>query len=153
MVRPTTTLRETVPARYFLFDCLHLDGIDLTARPYVERRAALDSLGLGRESSIVVPPSWPDLDGQILLDIARDLALEGSRDETIKLHLSGGAAITGMDQSRYPTTDSDRHHRVGGRPHGTGGCAAGGGPRSQRPPGVLRDSQLRPQPHSKADSF
>ncbi|MGV7397182.1 ATP-dependent DNA ligase [Mycobacterium kansasii] len=75
--RATSALRAAVPCHYFLFDCLHLDGVDLAGRAYVERRAALESLGLGREGLIVVPPCWPDLDGRVLLEVVKDFALEG----------------------------------------------------------------------------
>ena len=34
------------PASFYLFDILHLDGVDLTRRPFAERRAALERLGL-----------------------------------------------------------------------------------------------------------
>lgn len=63
--RATSALRAAVPCHYFLFDCLHLDGVDLAGRPYVERRAALESLGLGREGLIVVPPCWLSLSSLI----------------------------------------------------------------------------------------
>lgn len=66
-----------MPARYLLFDILHLDGTDLTGQPYAQRREALESLGLPRDGAVVVPPCWRDLDGQVLLEVTTDLALEG----------------------------------------------------------------------------
>jgi bifunctional non-homologous end joining protein LigD len=77
VTRPTAGLRTAVPASLYLFDILHLDGCDLTRRPYVERRAVLEDLGLGRDGAVVVPPCWHDLDGQVLLEVTRDLGLEG----------------------------------------------------------------------------
>jgi bifunctional non-homologous end joining protein LigD len=77
VTRPVAGLCAAVPARYYLFDILHLDGVDLTVRPYAERRGALESLGLSREGAVVVPPCWRDLDGRVLLDVTKDLALEG----------------------------------------------------------------------------
>lgn len=44
------TLAEAHPASVLLFDVLRLDGVDLRAEPYSERRAVLDSLAL--------PPGW-----------------------------------------------------------------------------------------------
>jgi bifunctional non-homologous end joining protein LigD len=77
VTRPTAGLRAAVPASFYLFDILHLDGTDLTARPYVERRAVLEQLGLSRDGAVIVPPCWHDLDGRVLLNIAADLGLEG----------------------------------------------------------------------------
>ena len=39
--KPTALHQRTIPTRLWLFDCLHLDGRDLTAVPYRTRRATL----------------------------------------------------------------------------------------------------------------
>ena len=52
-VRPT--VRLAVKSSFYVFDILHLDGVDLTGQPYVERRAALEQLGLSRDGAVIVP--------------------------------------------------------------------------------------------------
>ena len=56
---------------------MHLDGADLTQLPYLQRRALLEELPLGESKAIAVPPVWPDLPGDVLLDVMRELSLEG----------------------------------------------------------------------------
>jgi bifunctional non-homologous end joining protein LigD len=51
---------ETVPAVYVLFDLLWLDGHSLMDRPYTERRAALEGLGLEGASWRCPPVSRDD---------------------------------------------------------------------------------------------
>jgi bifunctional non-homologous end joining protein LigD len=48
--RRVAALAEAHPATVLVFDVLRLDGVDLRARPYIERRAVLESLAL--------PPGW-----------------------------------------------------------------------------------------------
>ena len=60
---------------FVAFDVLHLDGADLCRRPYDERRALLDGLGLRA-------PCWDttfllDADPADALDACADLGLEG----------------------------------------------------------------------------
>jgi len=75
--RPSRTLLASVPASYCVFDVLHLDGQDLTSRPYTQRRAILEDLALP-SGPIVVPPVWQDLPGTVLLAAAAELDLEGA---------------------------------------------------------------------------
>jgi bifunctional non-homologous end joining protein LigD len=67
-------LRRTVPVTYLIFDLLRLDGEDLSGRPYTDRRAALNELGLGSDYWIV-PPSFDDR--QATLAAAEEYKLEG----------------------------------------------------------------------------
>lgn len=66
-------LRE-VPITFLAFDLLHLDGHDLTGRPYAERRDALEALGLegGRWG---VAPTGPGT-GRGALQVAHGLGLD-----------------------------------------------------------------------------
>lgn len=48
--RRVPDLADAHPATVLLFDVLRLDDVDLRARPYIERRAVLESL--------VLPPGW-----------------------------------------------------------------------------------------------
>jgi len=63
-----------VPVFYFVFDLLHLDGESLLDRPYMERRAALESLPFD-DPRLQVPPN--DADGGVVLAAAREHGLEG----------------------------------------------------------------------------
>ncbi len=73
--RPTFgALQRGGPARLYVFDVLSLDGVDLTGRPWTERRAALDALHLG-DDHWVVPPVYDD--GEVLLEATGAQGLEG----------------------------------------------------------------------------
>lgn len=76
--KPSTVLKRSVPARLWLFDCLHLDGQDLTGLPYRIRRSILEELLPGRAGTVAVPPTWADIDGPTLLEIVADLGAEGT---------------------------------------------------------------------------
>jgi len=67
-------LAATLPVTYMVFDLLRLDGRDLTGRPYVQRRAVLESLDLNG-AHWLVPPSFPD--GAATEAAAKENALEG----------------------------------------------------------------------------
>jgi bifunctional non-homologous end joining protein LigD len=69
-------LRYSIPASFFAFDLLYLDGRSLTALPYDERRAALESLKLTGET-FATPPSITNTPGRKVIDIARERGLEG----------------------------------------------------------------------------
>ncbi|WP_319460674.1 non-homologous end-joining DNA ligase [Micromonospora sp. RTP1Z1] len=73
---PSATLVAGTPVRLYLFDLLHLDGRDIAALPYIERRTALQELGLSAES-IDTPPHWAGDAGRDLATAAADLGLEG----------------------------------------------------------------------------
>ncbi|MFJ8579215.1 non-homologous end-joining DNA ligase [Micromonospora sp. NPDC093277] len=67
-------LAATAPVTYMIFDLLRLGGADLTGRPYRERRAALESLGLGA-ARWAVPPAFAD--GPATFEVAGEHGLEG----------------------------------------------------------------------------
>jgi bifunctional non-homologous end joining protein LigD len=67
-------LAAAAPVTYMIFDLLRLRGTDLTGRPYRERRAALDGLGLGGPRW-AVPPTFPD--GPATYQAAGEHGLEG----------------------------------------------------------------------------
>jgi bifunctional non-homologous end joining protein LigD len=77
---PSPELRSRVPVSFYAFDLLYLGGETLVPLPYDERRARLDALDLpGADPTcrVLVPPSFPDVGGDQLLDIARAHGLEG----------------------------------------------------------------------------
>ncbi|GAA2707035.1 non-homologous end-joining DNA ligase [Micromonospora olivasterospora] len=67
-------LAASTPVTYMIFDLLRLGGEDLTGRPYRERRAALEGLGLGG-ARWAVPPAFPD--GPATYEAAGENGLEG----------------------------------------------------------------------------
>jgi bifunctional non-homologous end joining protein LigD len=74
--KPSPQVLRAVPAAFYAFDILALDGQDTTSLPYLDRRALLDGLALS-DTSVQAPPYWTDVDGQVMLDIAREHGLEG----------------------------------------------------------------------------
>jgi len=54
--RPSDRLMSTAPVQYYVFDLLHRGGDSLLHRPYTERRARLEELGLDAEP--VRTPPW-----------------------------------------------------------------------------------------------
>jgi bifunctional non-homologous end joining protein LigD len=73
---PSASLISASPVRYYLFDLLHLDGVDLMPRPYVERREALQRLEV-IGGTVDTPPYWTGDAGRDLLAAAQELGLEG----------------------------------------------------------------------------
>ena len=63
-----------MPVTYVVFDVLRRYGVDLTARPYSERRATLERFGAEHEGW-TVSPSFDD--GPATLEVARAHGLEG----------------------------------------------------------------------------
>ncbi|WP_229680392.1 non-homologous end-joining DNA ligase [Saccharopolyspora thermophila] len=74
--RPTTALLRDVPVRLYAFDLLHLDGVDLLAEPYVDRRDHLDAVGL-EHGPVHVPDCYTDIPPVKMLAVAREHHLEG----------------------------------------------------------------------------
>ncbi|EME23080.1 ATP-dependent DNA ligase [Rhodococcus triatomae BKS 15-14] len=74
--KPTTALLREVPVTLYLFDVLALAGDGTTALPYRERRERLDSLDI-TGPRVQVPPSFTDVTGERMLDLAREHGLEG----------------------------------------------------------------------------
>jgi bifunctional non-homologous end joining protein LigD len=68
-------LAVSTPVIFAAFDLLYLDGHSLMARPYAERRAALEALGEGARGWRV-PAAHPGR-GEQLLDATRQQGLEG----------------------------------------------------------------------------
>jgi bifunctional non-homologous end joining protein LigD len=69
-----TRLVREVPVTYVVFDVLRRFGVDLTDRPYAERRATLERFG-AEYPGWTISPSFDD--GPATLDVARAHGLEG----------------------------------------------------------------------------
>jgi bifunctional non-homologous end joining protein LigD len=67
-------LSRSLPVTYLIFDILELDGVELCARPYTERRAVLDTLGLAGDRWLA-PPYFDD--GKATMGAAEEYNLEG----------------------------------------------------------------------------
>jgi bifunctional non-homologous end joining protein LigD len=67
-------LAQTTPVTFFAFDVLRLYGVDLTARPYSERRSTLERLDL-HGPHWTVPPAFDD--GPATAAAAKQNGLEG----------------------------------------------------------------------------
>jgi bifunctional non-homologous end joining protein LigD len=73
--RPTRRLLTSVPAAFYLFDLLEIDGADVAVLPYLERRALLDTLISSR--TVQITPYWTDVDATTMQNTATDFGLEG----------------------------------------------------------------------------
>ena len=69
-----TRLAQDVPVTYVVFDLLRRYGVDLTARPFAERRATLERFAADHPGWTVSPVFD---DGPATLDVARAHGLEG----------------------------------------------------------------------------
>jgi bifunctional non-homologous end joining protein LigD len=69
-------LKVSIPASFFAFDVLYLEGHSLMSQTYDERRSALEALKLNGET-YATPPSITNTAGSKVLDISRERGLEG----------------------------------------------------------------------------
>jgi bifunctional non-homologous end joining protein LigD len=74
---PGPELRAALPVQLYVFDLLEVDGEPLLREPFDERRARLLELGLDTAPGVAVPPSFTDVTGAQVLDVARAHGLEG----------------------------------------------------------------------------
>ncbi|HVX47611.1 MAG TPA: non-homologous end-joining DNA ligase [Mycobacteriales bacterium] len=72
--RKARALQKTIPVTYLIFDILRLYGVDLTGRPYSERRETLERLDLDVPHCLV-PPVFDD--GPATVAASRAQNLEG----------------------------------------------------------------------------
>ncbi len=76
VARPTSVVLRRAPVTYYVFDLLSLDGRSTVALPYQRRRELLEQLELP-ETTVVLPPTFLDTDGQTVLDTAVQHGLHG----------------------------------------------------------------------------
>jgi bifunctional non-homologous end joining protein LigD len=88
--RPTPDLIRHTPVSFFAFDLLEVDGQSLVRVPYGERRELLEGLALQRPPTIDVPPSFRDVSGDDLLEVARAQGLEGVVAKRLTSHYLPG---------------------------------------------------------------
>jgi bifunctional non-homologous end joining protein LigD len=108
-------LAAHTPVTYLVFDVLRLYGVDLTPRPYAERRATLDRLELAGPRW-TVPPVFDD--GPATAQASRDNGLEGVVAKRLGAPYRPGVRSVDWIKVRFA-------HRqefvVGGWEHGEGG--------------------------------
>jgi bifunctional non-homologous end joining protein LigD len=72
---PGRDLVERVPAAYFVFDVLHVDGTTVMSRPWTERRSLLDAMAIAGPCW-ATPPAFVG-EGDMTIDVAEQRQLEG----------------------------------------------------------------------------
>ena len=72
---PSSDVVAHLPVLYLAFDLLLLDDRLLLELPYQQRRDLLRTVPLPHPR-VQVPPSWPGVEGQEVLDVARQRGLE-----------------------------------------------------------------------------
>lgn len=77
VARPSRTRQAEVPVTFVAFDVLALDGELVTHRPWTQRRALLDGLGLETHPRLAVAPTMDGLDAAAALDLAEAHDMEG----------------------------------------------------------------------------
>lgn len=75
VVAPSQQLVSKVPAAYFVFDVLHLDGTSTMSMPWTERRAVLEALALSGPCW-ATPPAFVG-EGDLTVEVAAERQLEG----------------------------------------------------------------------------
>jgi DNA ligase D-like protein (predicted ligase) len=74
--RPTLSVLRRTPVAYYVFDLLHLDDQSTIQLPYQRRRELLEELEFAG-GLVVLPPSFLDTDGHVVLDTAAQYGLHG----------------------------------------------------------------------------
>ncbi|MGH3981802.1 MAG: non-homologous end-joining DNA ligase [Pseudonocardiaceae bacterium] len=74
--RPTSAMLRRAPVAYYVFDVLRVDDRSTVGLPYQRRRELLEELDFAG-GPVVLPPYFPDTDGQVVLDTAAQYGLHG----------------------------------------------------------------------------
>jgi bifunctional non-homologous end joining protein LigD len=75
VIAPGRELVERVPAAYFVFDVLHVDGQTVMSLPWTDRRAVLDALAIAGPCW-AAPPAFVG-EGDMTMEVAEQRQLEG----------------------------------------------------------------------------
>src|ERR687898_903800 len=75
-IREIESLSKEIPATYYFFDILYLDGINLQALPFLERRKILSQI-IGKENALIKISHFIEEKGQEVFDKTRSMGLEG----------------------------------------------------------------------------
>ena len=112
-------LAAQAPVTYLVFDVLRLYGVDLTGRPFAERRATLERLGPGGPHWTVSPLFD---DGPATAQAAAENGLEGVVAKRLTSTYRPGYRTAEWVKVRYGRR---QEFVVGGWEHGEGGRAGG----------------------------
>ncbi|HVE96822.1 MAG TPA: histidine kinase, partial [Pseudonocardiaceae bacterium] len=74
--RPTLSVLRRTPVAFYVFDLLRLDDQSTIGLPYQRRRELLEELEF-TGGLVVLPPSFVDIDGHVVLDTAAQYGLHG----------------------------------------------------------------------------
>lgn len=74
--RPPRRLLGEVPAAFYVFDLIDLDGTDVAPLPYLERRDLLAAT-VASTGAVQVTPYWTDVTAAEMVGMATDFGLEG----------------------------------------------------------------------------
>ncbi|MDQ6798513.1 MAG: DNA ligase [Actinomycetota bacterium] len=83
--------KPTPPATYLVFDLVHLDGYDLSAEPYRERRRQLAELGLS--SAAWAAPAHHEGDGAAFAEVVGSRGLSGVVAKRLDGHYRPGPSL------------------------------------------------------------
>src|SRR5918995_6756111 len=75
-IREIENLSKEIPATYYFFDILYLDGINLQALPFLERRKILSQI-IGKENALIKISHFIEEKGQEVFDKTKSMGLEG----------------------------------------------------------------------------
>lgn len=112
-------LAGTAPVTYLIFDVLRLYGVDLTARPFAERRATLERLGIAG-AHWTVSPQFDD--GEAVARAAEQNGMEGVLAKRLTSIYRPGQRTAEWVKVKFSRR---QEFVVGGWEHGEGGRTGG----------------------------
>ena len=75
-IKEIENLSNEIPATYYFFDVLYLDGADLRGLPFLERRRILSDV-IGKENARIKISHFIEEQGQKTFDKTKSMGLEG----------------------------------------------------------------------------
>lgn len=122
--QPSSTLRRRLPVSYYVFDLLRFDDLPTHQLPYQRRREILEGLDLPA-GAVALVPSFPDTDGQAVLDTAAQYGLPGVIAKRARSRYQAGRrSRSWVHTSVHPTQDVVIGGWVAGA-HGVGSLLVG----------------------------
>ena len=107
-----STRRRRLPLTFVAFDVLAVDGVDVCAHPHHERRRLLDRLADITDGTMVVVPSLPGTDLDLVLASCQHLELEGVVVKRRTGTYRPGARSTDWRKLKTPAWAEHRARRI-----------------------------------------